>query len=61
MEKYGDWYKPRGNRYATHFFLVNNSRIYRELRGEDLRAEGVRRDILSVYSAQEAATVREDP
>jgi len=57
-EDYPDWYQPQNNRYATHFFLVNNSRIYRELRGEDLRAEELRRDLLSVESAEDAAKKR---
>lgn len=54
-EEYPDWYKPQSNRYASHFFLVNNSDIYRSLRGEDLRTEQIRRDLLSVQSAREAA------
>lgn len=49
--KYSDWYKPQSNRYATHFFLMNESRIYRELRGEDLRTEKIRRDIMSIHKA----------
>ena len=49
--KYHDWYKPQPNRYASFFFLRNNSRIFRELRGEDLRTEQIRRDIVSVQSA----------
>ena len=36
-QRYDDWYKPQANRYASHFFLLNNSRVFRELRGEDLR------------------------
>lgn len=54
-QEFPDWYKPQANRYATHFFLVNNSDIYRSLRGEDLRTEQLRRDLLSVESATEAA------
>ncbi len=46
-----DWYKPQANRYASHIFLVNNNAIYRELRGEDLRTEKIRSDIMSVQSA----------
>jgi hypothetical protein len=57
-EDYPDWYQPQNNRYATHFFLVNNSRMYRELRGEDLRAEKLRRNLLGVESAEEAAEKR---
>jgi hypothetical protein len=50
-----NWYKPKPNRYASHFALTNNSAIYRELRGEDLRTEEIRRDIMSVASAMEAS------
>jgi Flp pilus assembly secretin CpaC len=57
-EDYPDWYQPQNNRYATHFFLVNNSRVYRELRGEDLRAEELRKDLLGIESAEEAAKKR---
>ena len=57
-EDYPDWYQPQNNRYATHFSLVNNSRMYRELRGEDLRAEKLRRNLLGVESAEEAAEKR---
>jgi len=53
-QDYHDWYKPQNNRYATHVFLTNNSQIYRELRGEDLRTERIRRDIMTVESAHEA-------
>jgi hypothetical protein len=54
-EEYPNWYKPQWNRYATHFFLLQRSSIYKELRGEDLRADTVRRDIMSVWSAEEVA------
>jgi hypothetical protein len=57
-QEYPDWFKPQANRYATHFFLVNNSEIYRSLRGEDLRGEQLRRDLMSVKSAREASTKR---
>ncbi len=57
-EDYPDWYQPQNNRYATHLFLVNNSRVYRELRGEDLRAEELRKDLLGIDSAEEAAQKR---
>lgn len=57
-QEYPDWFKPQANRYATHFFLVNNSDIYRSLRGEDLRGEQLRRDLMSVKSAREASTKR---
>jgi len=50
---YNDWYKPQPNRYATHFFLLKNSKIYAELRGEDLRTDKIRKDIMSVYNADE--------
>ena len=49
--KYSDWYKPQKNRYASHFFLVDKNSIYRELRGEDLRTEKIRSDIMSVSKA----------
>ena len=38
-QKYPMWYKPRPNRYISHTFLTDNSSIYRELLGEDLRTE----------------------
>ena len=50
-DKYHDWYKPQPNRYASHFFLRDNSLIYSELRGEDLRTDQIRRDIINVSSA----------
>ena len=57
-EEYPDWYKPAPNRYATHFFMNNNSRMYRILRGEDLRSDQIRRDLMTVQNASEAAQQR---
>jgi Flp pilus assembly secretin CpaC len=44
--KYEFWYKPQPNRYISHTFLTDNSSIYRKLIGEDLRIEGLEKDIV---------------
>ena len=59
-EEYPGWYKPQRNVYASHFFLVNNSNIYSSLRSEGLRTEDIRRDLLDVQSAREAAKKRQE-
>ncbi len=53
-EKYPRWMAPQPNRYATHFFLRNESSVYQDLRGIDLRQEEIRSDILDVKGAEEA-------
>lgn len=58
--EYPNWYKPQKNFYASHFFLLNQSSIYRSLRGEDLREEDIRKDLMDVDSASEAAKKRKD-
>jgi hypothetical protein len=59
-QEYPNWYKPQKNIYASHFFLLNQSSIYRSLRGDDLREEGIRRDLMDVESAREAAKKRHE-
>ncbi len=49
-----DWMRPQPNRYATHFFLRDNSSVYLELRGEDLSEEEVQKNILNIPSAKRA-------
>ncbi|MCB2156252.1 type II and III secretion system protein [bacterium] len=58
-QRHPDWYKPQPNKYATHIYLSNNSDVYRAIRGEDLSTEGLRRDILSVPTAEEARKKRD--
>lgn len=51
-EKYaGTWYKPKPNSYASHIFMLQNSEIYRGLRGYDLSTETLETGIMAVGSA----------
>jgi len=54
-----EWYRPKPNQYASHLFMTSNSRIYRQIRGEDLRIEPLDGNIMTVYSAADARAQRE--
>jgi len=45
-EEAPEWFQPAPNRYASHFFLMNNSDLYRNIRGEDLSEEALEFDLL---------------
>jgi tetratricopeptide (TPR) repeat protein len=45
-ERYPDWNKLAPNRFASHFFLMENSEIYRRVSGADLGNESLDFDIL---------------
>lgn len=45
-EKYPDWNKIQPNRFASHFFLMDNSEVYRRLNGIDLATENMDFDLL---------------
>jgi tetratricopeptide (TPR) repeat protein len=45
-ERYPDWNKLAPNRFASHFFLMENSEIYRRVSGTDLGTEVLDFDIL---------------
>jgi tetratricopeptide (TPR) repeat protein len=45
-ERYPDWNKLAPNRFASHFFLMENSEVYRRLSGTDLGNESLDFDIL---------------
>jgi len=53
-QEHPDWMMPQPNRYATHFFLRDNSSVYMELRGEDLSEEEIQKNILNVPTAERA-------
>lgn len=59
-EEYPDWFKPQPNRYASHLYLINNSNVYKQIRGEDLRTGDIERNLLSVETAHEAQRKRRD-
>ena len=46
-EEYPDWYELAPNRYASHFFLMNQSDLYRKIRGDDLSTEALEFDLLN--------------
>lgn len=56
--EYPDWYKPRPNRYASHIFLLNNSSIYRQVSGDDLRTDALEPGLWVTQSAEEAKQAR---
>ncbi len=45
-ERYPDWYKLAPNRFASHFFLMENSEVYRRVNGIDLANEALNFDLL---------------
>ena len=46
-ERYPDWDKLAPNRFASHFFLMENSEAYRRVNGIDLADESLSVDLLS--------------
>ena len=46
-ERYPDWDKLAPNRFASHFFLMENSEAYRKVNGIDLADESLSVDLLS--------------
>lgn len=40
-ERYPDWMKIAPNRFASHFFLMENSELYRQARGIDLDSDAL--------------------
>lgn len=55
-----DWYQPLPNRYASQFFLLTNSPIYRQVSGDDLRTEALEPGLWVTDSASEARESREN-
>jgi len=53
-DEYPDWYQPRPNRYASQFFMLGNSAIYRQVSGDDLRADGLEAGLWVTDTAGEA-------
>jgi tetratricopeptide (TPR) repeat protein len=45
-QKYPDWNRIAPNRFASHFFLIQNSEAYRRINGIDLATESLDYDIL---------------
>jgi hypothetical protein len=45
-ERYPDWNKLAPNRFASHFFLLENSEVYRKVSGMDLAHEPLDFDLL---------------
>lgn len=44
--EYPEWYKPAPNRYASHFFLMEKSELYRNVQVSDLSVESLEFEIL---------------
>ncbi|MFH0946071.1 MAG: type II and III secretion system protein [Planctomycetota bacterium] len=59
-QEYPDWYQPRPNRYASHIFLLNNSSIYRQVSGDDLRTDALESGLWITDTAREAKDRRKD-
>lgn len=51
-ERYPDWDKLVPNRFASHFFLMNSSEVYRRLSGMDLADESLDFDLLGPESGK---------
>jgi hypothetical protein len=45
-ERYPDWYQLAPNRFASHFFLVRNSELYRAVSGQDLGSDALDLELL---------------
>ncbi len=45
-ERYPDWDKIAPNRFASHFFLTENSEVYRAVSGVDLANESLDLELL---------------
>lgn len=58
-EDYPDWYKPRPNRYASEFFMMANSPIYRQVSGDDLRTDALESGLWVTDTAEEAKSRRD--
>jgi pilus assembly protein CpaC len=46
-ERYPAWYELAPNRFASHFFLMDNSEVYRRVNGMDLANEALNFDLLA--------------
>jgi Tfp pilus assembly protein PilF len=46
IERYPDWQQLAPNRFATHFFLMQTSELYRAVSGQDLTTESLEFDLL---------------
>ncbi len=53
-ERYPDWNKLAPNRFASHFFLMENSEVYRKVRGVDLASESHDFDLLGKMAKNKA-------
>ncbi|MHC1766638.1 MAG: tetratricopeptide repeat protein [Verrucomicrobiia bacterium] len=53
-ERYPDWDKLVPNRFASHFFLMNSSEVYRRFSGMDLADESLDFDLLGTESQKKA-------
>ncbi|MBP7868194.1 MAG: tetratricopeptide repeat protein [Acidobacteria bacterium] len=49
-ERYPDWRQPQPNRYATHFFLMDNNEFYRTVNSEDLASDDIDLEIMGPKS-----------
>ena len=45
-ERYPDWNQFPPNRFASHFFMMENSELYRSASGQDLTSEDVDLELL---------------
>jgi type II secretory pathway component GspD/PulD (secretin) len=45
-ERYPDWDQVPPNRFASHYFLLKNSELYRAVSGEDLTSEDLDLELL---------------
>ncbi len=46
QERYPDWHQLAPSRFATHFFLLQNSELYRAASGQELTSEDVNLELL---------------
>jgi hypothetical protein len=44
-ERYPDWDQIPPNRFASHYFLLKNSELYRGASGQDLTSEDLELDL----------------
>jgi tetratricopeptide (TPR) repeat protein len=51
-ERYPDWQELAPNRFASHFFLMENSEAYRAVRGMDLAHDNLDFDLLQTATAR---------
>ena len=49
-ERYPDWDQIPPNRFASHFFLMENSELYRAASGQDLTSEDLDLELLGPKS-----------